>query len=301
MVVHGPTEMRETAMTQQSPIDSGDSENLERAASHFAAVVQRREMPSEALEQPPAIEAKEFSVYYGEHEAVKKITMDVYPRQITAIIGPSGCGKSTFLNAMNRMADLIPDCHTEGKLLFDGEDVYAPGIDVVQLRRRMGMVFQKPNPYPTSIYHNIAYGPKLHGVRKRGKLDEIVERSLTEAGLWDEVKDRLKSSALGLSGGQQQRLCIARAIAINPELILLDEPTSALDPLATARVEELMLELRGTYTIVVVTHNMQQAARVSDHTAFLYNGELIEYNETSRLFLRPDNDQTVRYITGRFG
>ena len=271
------------------------------AVSQFASQVQHRERPSESAQNEPEVQARQFSVFYGDFEAVKRIDLNIPRHEITAIIGPSGCGKSTFLNAINRMTDLIPGARTGGDLLFEGKSIYSSAVDVVWLRRRIGMVFQKPNPFPKSIYENIAYGPKLHGKRSRRELNEIVEQSLTEAGLWDEVKDRLRANALGLSGGQQQRLCIARALAIKPEVLLLDEPTSALDPRATARIEELMDNLRGRYTIIVVTHNMQQAARVSDHTAFMYEGELVEFGHTVNLFTNPEQKQTEDYITGRFG
>ncbi len=245
--------------------------------------------------------AKDFSVYYGAFEAVVKLSCAFPAREVAALIGPSGCGKSTFLRAINRMNDLIPSCRTAGSLSFDGQEVYGPKLDVTVLRRRIGMVFQKPNPFPKSIYDNIAYGPRLTGVRNRVKLDEIVQTSLVKAALWDEVKDRLERNALGLSGGQQQRLCIARALAVDPEILLMDEPTSALDPKATARIEDLIGELRGSYTIIIVTHNMQQAARVSDYTAFLYEGVLIEYGMTKKLFSNPEKKHTEDYITGRFG
>lgn len=249
----------------------------------------------------PHVSSKEFSVFYGTNEAVIRVSMHIPKGQITAIIGPSGCGKSTFLRAINRMNDLIPDCHTAGQLIFDGQNIYDPRIDVVALRRRIGMVFQKPNPFPKSVFDNVAYGPRLLGVRSRNALAEVVERSLVHAALWDEVKDRLGDNALGLSGGQQQRLCIARALAVDPEILLMDEPTSALDPKATARIEDLMSTLRGEYTIIIVTHNMQQAARVSDFTAFLYEGRLIEFGATKQIFTKPLQAQTEDYITGRFG
>jgi phosphate transport system ATP-binding protein len=220
---------------------------------------------------------------------------------VTAIIGPSGCGKSTFLRAINRMNDLIPSAHTAGELVFDDLNVYDPQIDVVSLRCRIGMVFQKPNPFPKSIYDNIAYGPRLQGIKKRALLDEIVEQSLRRAAIWDEAKDRLRQNALGMSGGQQQRLCIARALAVQPEILLMDEPTSALDPKSTSRIEDLIAELRGQYTIIIVTHNMQQAARVSDTTAFMYEGILVEFGNTRKLFTNPEQRQTEDYITGRFG
>jgi len=247
------------------------------------------------------VRTEAFSIFYGRNEAVKKVTMDIGARRVTAIIGPSGCGKSTLLRAINRMNDLIPNCSTTGKMIFDGEEIYQPRIDVVALRRRIGMVFQKPNPFPKSIFDNVAYGPRLHGVAKRSELEEIVEKSLVRAALWDEVKDRLANSALGLSGGQQQRLCIARALAVDPEILLMDEPTSALDPRATSRIEDLIAELRGTYTIIIVTHNMQQAARVSARTAFMYEGILVEYGPTREIFTKPREKQTEDYITGRFG
>ncbi len=251
--------------------------------------------------QTAHVQAKDFSIYYGSTEAVKKITLDIWAGKVTAIIGPSGCGKSTFLRAINRMNDLIPSCTTTGELIFDGKNVYNKRIDVTVLRKKAGMVFQKPNPFPKSIFDNIAYGPRLHGVRSRSELAEMVEQSLKQAALWTEVKDRLDSNALGLSGGQQQRLCIARALAVEPDILLMDEPTSALDPKATARIEDLIDELRGQYTIIIVTHNMQQAARISDYTVFLYEGLLIEYGETGPLFTNPTEKHTEDYITGRFG
>ncbi len=247
------------------------------------------------------IEAKDFSVFYRAHEAVIKANIEIYKGIVTAIIGPSGCGKSTFLRAINRMNDLIPGCHVKGDLLFDGESVYGDNVDDTELRHRIGMVFQKPNPFPKSIYDNIAYGPRLHGVKSRSELDGIVEESLRDAAIWDEVKDRLGKNALGLSGGQAQRLCLARALAVKPEVLLMDEPTSALDPKATARIEDLIVQLKGRYTIAIVTHNMQQAARVSDRTAFFYEGELVEYTDTKTLFTRPLQKRTEDYITGRFG
>lgn len=247
------------------------------------------------------VSARDFSIYYREHEAVKKVTLDIHSGYVTAIIGPSGCGKSTFLRAINRMNDLIPGCSAKGGLVFDGKDVYGKRIDVTVLRKQVGMVFQKPNPFPKSIFDNVAYGPRLHGTTSRSELAAIVERSLKQAALWDEVKDRMDNNALGLSGGQQQRLCIARALAVEPDILLMDEPTSALDPKATAHIEDLIGELRGKYTIIIVTHNMQQAARVSDFTVFLYEGRLIEYGETSRVFTNPTEKHTEDYITGRFG
>jgi len=247
------------------------------------------------------ISARDFSVYYSSNHAVKNVTFDIPAGLVTAVIGPSGCGKSTFLRSVNRMNDLVPVCRAAGDLVFDGCNVYSPEVDVVELRKRIGMVFQKPNPFPKSVFDNVAYGPRLHGRSKRGDLDEIVEQSLAGAALWDEVKDRLHHSALSLSGGQQQRLCIARVLAVNPEILLMDEPTSALDPRATLRIENLIAELRGKYTIIIVTHNMQQAARVSDLTAFMYEGELVEYGQTREIFTKPLNRQTEDYITGRFG
>ena len=251
--------------------------------------------------EAPPIVAQAFSVFYGTHEAVRRVDLTISPAQVTAIIGPSGCGKSTFLRAVNRMNDLIPGCSTRGRLLFDGQDVYGGGVDTAVLRRRIGMVFQKPNPFPKSIFDNVAYGPRLHGNASRAELEAIVEQSLRDAALWDEVKDRLGKNALGLSGGQAQRLCLARALAVRPEMLLMDEPTSALDPKATARIEELIVQLRGRYTILIVTHNMQQAARVSDSTAFFYEGDLVEFGATKELFTRPRERQTEDYITGRFG
>ena len=249
----------------------------------------------------PHVVAREFSVFYGDSEAVKKVSMEVPMEQVTAIIGPSGCGKSTFLRAINRMNDLIPGCRAGGELVFDGQNVYAPRVDVAALRQRVGMVFQRPNPFPKSIFDNIAFGPRIRGIKRRSDLAEIVERSLRQAALWAEAKDRLSDNALGLSGGQQQRLCIARALAVEPEILLMDEPTSALDPRSTTRIEDLIGELRGKYTICIVTHNMQQAARVSDLTAFLYEGDLIEFGPTTQLFTNPKERQTEDYITGRFG
>ena len=247
------------------------------------------------------LSARDLNLYYGENHALKHIMIDLPERQITALIGPSGCGKSTFLRTINRMNDLIPGVKITGSLTYRGEEVYAPGRDVTALRRRIGMVFQKANPFPMSIYDNVAYGPRTHGIRNRVKLDEIVEQSLRGAAIWDEVKDRLKKSALGLSGGQQQRLCIARALAVKPEVLLMDEATSALDPISTSKIEDLVSELKKEYTIVMVTHNMQQAARVSDQTAFFLLGQLIEYGDTTQLFSVPRDKRTEDYITGRFG
>jgi phosphate transport system ATP-binding protein len=248
-----------------------------------------------------AVYARDFSVCYGSRAAVKHVTLAIQPRQVTAIIGPSGCGKSTFLRAINRMNDLIANCSTTGELLFHGENINDRSIDVAMLRRQVGMVFQKPNPFPKSIFENVAYGPRLHGHHTPSQLSELVETSLRGAALWDEVKDRLATNALALSGGQQQRLCIARALAVKPEILLMDEPTSALDPKASARIEDLIAELRARYTIAIVTHNMQQAARVSDTAAFFYEGDLVEYGNTKTLFTRPREQRTEAYITGRFG
>jgi phosphate transport system ATP-binding protein len=247
------------------------------------------------------IEAKSVSVFYGQHEAIKNISMTMPRNGVVSFIGPSGCGKSTFLRSINRLNDLIPGCRFNGELLIDGQDIYTPGIDLVALRRRVGLVFQKPNPFPKSIYENVSYGPRLQGINSRRQLDEIVEDCLRKGALWEEVKDRLHSSAMGLSGGQQQRLCIARALATRPAVLLMDEPASALDPIATGKIEDLIHELKASYTIVIVTHNMQQAARVSDLTAFFYMGKLIEYDRTELIFTNPANKQTEDYITGRFG
>jgi phosphate transport system ATP-binding protein len=255
----------------------------------------------EAIEASSHMETRDFSVFYRSNQAVKRVSLRIPSGKVTAIIGPSGCGKSTLLRAMNRMNDLVPGCRAEGQMLFGGQELYSPAVDVVTLRRRVGMVFQKPNPFPKTVFDNVAYGPRLHGVADRGTLAETVERSLAGAALWDEVKDRLNENALGLSGGQQQRLCIARALAVDPEILLMDEPTSALDPRATLRIEDLIDELRGKYTIIIVTHNMQQAARVSDFTAFMYEGVLVEFGVTQEMFTKPKEKQTEDYITGRFG
>mgnify|MGYP000848485608 FL=1 len=245
--------------------------------------------------------AKNVNLYYGAARVLKDVSADILENNVTALIGPSGCGKSTFLRCINRMNDFIPSARFEGEIRIDGTDIYGRGTDVIALRRKVGMVFQKPNPFPMSIYYNVAYGPRLHGIRNREKLDEIVRGSLTGAALWDEVKDKLKSPGTGLSGGQQQRLCIARAIATEPAVLLMDEPTSALDPLATARIEELVRELKKNYTVVIVTHNMQQAARISDRTAFFLLGDLVEYDSTPKMFTSPGDKRTEDYITGRFG
>ena len=240
-------------------------------------------------------------LWYGPTQALKNVNIDIPEKSITALIGPSGCGKSTFLKTLNRMNDLIPDVKITGDIEYRGQNIFSPSVDVNDLRREIGMVFQKPNPFPMSVYDNIAYGPRTHGVTNRAKLDDIVERSLRDAAIWDEVKDRLKKSALGLSGGQQQRLCIARALAVEPEVLLMDEPTSALDPISTSKIEELATELKNRYTIIIVTHNMQQAARISDKTAFFLLGELIECDDTEKLFSQPKDKRTEDYITGRFG
>lgn len=261
--------------------------------------------------QPPVFELDDVSVFYGDFRAVRSVNLPVAEHEITAFIGPSGCGKTTVLRCLNRMNDFIDIARVEGTIRYHGVDMYAPGVNATEVRRRVGMVFQKPNPFPKSIYDNVAYGPRLMGTKKRSELDAIVEESLRGAALWDEVKDRLKESGLGLSGGQQQRLCIARAVAVEPDVILMDEPCSALDPIATARIEDLMKEIKSRYTIVIVTHNMQQAARVSDRTAFFTTevndesdrrtGLLVEFNETSKMFSNPDDERTEQYITGRFG
>lgn len=254
------------------------------------------------LSDSPKIKARNVNVFYGEKQAIFDVSFDIGQNEVVALIGPSGCGKSTFLRCLNRMNDTIENCHLDGRILLDDADIYAPHVDVVPLRARVGMVFQKPNPFPKSIYDNIAYGPRIHGLAPtRVELDEIVENSLRRAGLWDEVKDRLHASGTGLSGGQQQRLCIARTIAVQPEVILMDEPCSALDPIATAKIEELIDELRANYTIVIVTHSMQQAARVSQRTAYFHLGKVIEVNPTERVFTNPEHALTESYITGRFG
>ncbi len=247
------------------------------------------------------IQVNKLKLYYGEALALKKVSIDIAENGVLALIGPSGCGKSTFLKTLNRMNDLIESVKIEGEVLLDGENIYHPKIDTVMLRKRVGMVFQRPNPFPMSIYDNIAYGPRIHGQSNRAMLDEVVEKSLTGSALWDEVKDRLHTSAMGLSGGQQQRLCIARLLAVEPEVLLMDEPCSALDPISTMKIEELVTELKAKYTIVMVTHNMQQAARVSDYTGFFLNGDLVEHDTTDNIFTRPQDKRTEDYITGRFG
>ena len=247
------------------------------------------------------ISTSDLNLYYGNNHALKNINLDIYENQITAFIGPSGCGKSTYLKTLNRMNDLVPNVTINGKVWIDGEDIYDPKVDTTLLRKKVGMVFQQPNPFPMSIYDNIAYGPRIHGIKGKAELDAIVEKSLRGAALWDEVKDRLKRSALGLSGGQQQRLCIARALAVEPEILLMDEPTSALDPISTLKIEDLMGELKKNYTVVIVTHNMQQATRIADYTAFFLVGEVVEYSPTTDLLTQPREKKTEDYITGRFG
>ena len=247
------------------------------------------------------ISVKDMCLWYGDHQALKNVNIEIPEKSITAFIGPSGCGKSTFLKTLNRMNDLIPGVKITGDIRYEGTDIFSKEVDVNQLRKEIGMVFQKPNPFPMSIYDNVAYGPRTHGITNRVELDEIVERALQDAAIWDEVKDRLKKNALGMSGGQQQRLCIARALAVQPKILLMDEPTSALDPISTSRIEELVLELKEKYTIVMVTHNMQQAVRVSDYTAFFLLGELVEFGKTDDMFSQPKDQRTEDYITGRFG
>ena len=275
---------------QRSSLDDAHAPGAGRALADTSAA------PEAAV-----IDAQAVSVFYGAFEAIKKVSLTIPQNKVVAFIGPSGCGKSTFLRSINRLNDLIPGCRVTGELKIGGRNVYDRGIDLVSLRRQVGLVFQKPNPFPKSIYENIAFGPRLQGVRRRGALDELVEDCLRKAALWDEVKDRLHASALGLSGGQQQRLCIARALATRPRVLLMDEPASALDPIATGKIEDLIGQLKSSYTIVIVTHNMQQAARVSDHTAFFYLGRLIEYDRTATIFTNPSNKQTEDYVTGRFG
>ena len=250
---------------------------------------------------PAILSAHDLNLWYGAHQALHNISIDIPEKSITALIGPSGCGKSTFLKTLNRMNDLVGGVKITGEVTYEGENIYAPSVDVNELRKRIGMVFQKPNPFPMSIYDNIAYGPRTHGIRNKAKLDDIVEKSLRGAAIWDEVKDRLKKNALGLSGGQQQRLCIARALAVEPKVLLMDEPTSALDPISTSKIEDLATQLREQYTIVIVTHNMQQAVRISDTTAFFLLGELVEYGQTEKIFSQPQDKRTEDYITGRFG
>ncbi len=249
----------------------------------------------------PVLQAKGLDLWYGDHQALHSISLDIFEKTVVALIGPSGCGKSTFLKTLNRMNDLVDSVRVEGDVLYESHDIFDPSLDVNDLRKDIGMVFQKPNPFPMSIYDNIAYGPRIHGIKNKRVLDQIVEQALKDAALWDEVHDRLKKSALSLSGGQQQRLCIARALAIQPKVLLMDEPTSALDPISTAKIEELIDQLKTKYTIVIVTHNMQQAMRIADQTAFFLMGELIEFNDTQELFLRPQDPRTNDYVNGRFG
>ena len=252
-------------------------------------------------EKEKKFKIRDLDLYYGEFQALKKINIDIYNNDITALIGPSGCGKSTFLRSLNRMNDLVEGCRIEGSIIFDDDDIYSKEYDVITLRKKAGMVFQKPNPFSKTIYDNITYGPKVHGEKDKHKLDDIVETTLREVGLWNEVKERLNKSALGLSGGQQQRLCIARCLSVEPEVILMDEPTSALDPVATTKIEALIQELASKYTIIIVTHNMQQAGRISNRTAFFLNGEILEIDDTKKIFTNPSNPKTEEYITGRFG
>ena len=266
-----------------------------------AALQQPRAAPVSDTPGATVFEAKNVSIYYGSFRAVTDVSLSVYQHEITAFIGPSGCGKTTVLRTLNRMNDLVPGAHIEGDVRYRGASLYAKDVSPIAVRRRIGMVFQKPNPFPKSIYDNVAYGPRINGERNKGKLNEIVEHSLRQAALWDEVKDRLNKSALGLSGGQQQRLCIARTLAVEPDVVLMDEPCSALDPIATGAIEDLMHEIKSKYTIVIVTHNMQQAARCSDKTAFFYMGKLIEYADTRNIFTKPVNAQTEAYVSGRFG
>jgi len=253
------------------------------------------------MNEETQIDIKGLNLWYGENQALHDVSMPVYKNKITALIGPSGCGKSTLLRTINRMNDIIDSCRIQGEICYNGNDIYAPACNVMSVRKRIGMIFQKPNPFPMSIYDNITYGPKIHGTRKKEDLDCIVEDCLRQAVLWDEVKDRLEDSAMGLSGGQQQRLCIARTLSVSPDVILMDEPTSALDPIATAKIEDLAQQLKDKYTVVIVTHNMQQASRISDYTGFMYLGKLVEFGETDDIFTRPKQELTERYITGRFG
>jgi phosphate transport system ATP-binding protein len=296
------------SLIDYSVIEAAADEDKKYNLPMFVPRAQPETLTAPSAEAKNKAAIQDFSLFYGKFQALGNISMDILANKITAIIGPSGCGKSTLLRSLNRMNDLVPNTHTEGQILLEGENIYAPGVDIVGVRRRVGMVFQRPNPFPKSIYDNIAYGPRLYGLRRRAHLDEIVERSLKQAALWDEVKDKLNQSGMALSGGQQQRLCIARALAVQPEVILMDEPASALDPVATLKIEELMQTLKSDYTIVIVTHNMQQAARVSDHTAFMMidspqtrTGKLVEYGATSQVFTNPKNKQTEDYVTGRFG
>lgn len=302
------TEMKKTLEQDQfmNPQHSQSNAALVDEKSKSTSFISQFSMPEAVQKQPKTASVKlsttDVHVYYGEAEAIKGIDLNIYENEVIAFIGPSGCGKSTFLRTLNRMNDTIDSCRVTGKVMLDNQDIYDPSLDVVLLRAQVGMVFQKPNPFPKSIFDNVAYGPKLHGLaRDKYDLEEIVENSLHKAGLWNEVKDRLNQSGTGLSGGQQQRLCIARTIAVSPEVILMDEPCSALDPIATAKIEELISELSTQYTIAIVTHSMQQAARVSDRTAYFHLGDLIEVNATEKVFTQPDHQLTEAYITGRFG
>jgi phosphate transport system ATP-binding protein len=253
------------------------------------------------MDEKIIISVKDLNLHYGDVHPIKNLTMDIEKKRVTALIGPSGCGKSSFIKTLNRMNDLVQGAKVDGEVLLDGEDIYQPGYDVVKLRKKVGMVFQKPNPFPMSVFDNVAYGPRIHGIKNKDELNGTVEKSLKKAALWDEVRDRLKRSAMGLSGGQQQRLCIARTLSIEPEVILMDEPTSALDPISTQKIEDLIAELKRSYTIIIVTHNMQQAARISDMTAFFLHGEVIEFDKTAQIFRAPSDKRTEGYITGRFG
>ncbi len=298
--------MMNTESISQKTLDTSMIDNQSKAKTSPSLSFDLHHKDEHKIEQPKTkttkISAKDVHVYYGQTEAIKGIDLEVYENEVIAFIGPSGCGKSTFLRTLNRMNDTIDGCRVTGKVSMDGQDIYDPSLDVVLLRAQVGMVFQKPNPFPKSIYENVAYGPKLHGLAKdKHDLDEIVENSLRRAGLWEEAKDRLNQPGTGLSGGQQQRLCIARTIAVSPEVILMDEPCSALDPIATAKIEELISELSSQYTIAIVTHSMQQAARVSNRTAYFHLGDLIEVNSTEKVFTQPDHQLTEAYITGRFG
>ncbi len=283
--------------------ETANKPTLDRPATHAIDIanLQRGGERMDLAQEDIALKVENLRLWYGEKQALKGIDMDIPRTRVTAFIGPSGCGKSTLLRCFNRMNDLVDNVRIEGRILLDDRDIYDPALDVAELRRRVGMVFQKPNPFPKSIYENVAYGLRIQGINDRRILDEVVEKSLRRAALWDEVKDRLQDNALGLSGGQQQRLVIARAVAVEPEVLLLDEPASALDPISTLKIEELIYELKSNYTIVIVTHNMQQAARVSDYTAFMYMGELIEFGDTDGLFTNPKKKQTEDYITGRYG
>ena len=287
---------------QQSQLTSTDVEQKQSTTSFVSQFDTQASSKKEAKSSNVKLSTNDVHVYYGESEAIKGIDLNIYENEVIAFIGPSGCGKSTFLRTLNRMNDTIDSCRVTGKVMLDNQDIYDPNLDVVLLRAQVGMVFQKPNPFPKSIFDNVSYGPKLHGLaRDKYDLEEIVENSLRKAGLWDEVKDRLNASAMGMSGGQQQRLCIARVMAVEPEVVLMDEPCSALDPISTMKIEELIAEIKQQYTIVMVTHNMQQAARVSDYTAFFLNGKLIEHDETNVIFTKPHDKKTEDYITGRFG